>query len=143
MDNYRPISLLPSISKIFERVVFCQLYEYFAREKLLYISQYGFRKAHSTESACLEFLDRVTADLDNKKTPVPIFLDLSKAFDTIDHQILIDKLSYYGLEGISLNWFHSYLSNRSQSVNIDDINNSMIVCLPVTGCSKIAFANRM
>ena len=67
VDNYRPISLLPAISKIFERVVFCQLYDYFDREKLLYISQYGFRKGHSTEAACLEFLDRIMTDLDNKK----------------------------------------------------------------------------
>ena len=116
------ISLLPAISKILERVVFCQLYDYFDREKLLYISQYGFRKRHSTESACLEFLDRIMNDLDKKKTPLSIFLDLSKAFDTINHQILLDKLEYYGIEGICLHWFRSYLSNRSQSVCINDVN---------------------
>ena len=122
VDNYRPISLLPAISKIFERVVFCQLYEYFDRENLLYISQYGFRKGHSTESACLEFLDKIMKDLDDKKTPISIFLDLSKAFDTINHQILLDKLEYYGLDSVSLNWFRSYLSNRFQTVYINDVN---------------------
>ena len=124
IDNYRPISLLPAISKIFERVVFCRLYEYFDQEKLLYISQYGFRKCHSTEYACLEFLDKIIFDLDKKKTPISIFLDLSKAFDTINHQILLDKLKYYGVDGICLNWFHSYLSNRIQSVYINDVNST-------------------
>ena len=124
MNNYRPISLLPAISKIFERVVFCQLYDYFDKEKLLFISQYGFRKGHSTEDACLEFLDRIMIDLDDKKTPFSIFIDLSKAFDTINHHILLDKLNYYGLEGTSLNWFRSYLSNRYQSVYIDDASSA-------------------
>ena len=65
VDNYRPISLLPAISKIFERIVFCQLYDYFDSNDLFYISQYGFRRAHSTELACLEFIDRVMISLDH------------------------------------------------------------------------------
>ena len=120
MENYRPISLLPCISKIFEKVVFCQVYDYFNREKLFYVSQYGFRKGHSTEHACLEFLDKVTCDLDNGKIPISIFIDLSKAFDTINHQILLKKLQYYGLDNTAVKWFGSYLDNRRQIVFIDD-----------------------
>ena len=115
-DNYRPISLLPIISKVFEKVVFLQLYDYFVKNKLLYESQYGFRKFHSTEFAALEFADKITLHLDQGKLPVAIFLDLSKAFDTIDHSILINKLEYYGVCWMSLYWFKSYLSNRKQYV---------------------------
>ena len=129
LDNYRPISLLPAISKIFERVVFSQLYAYFNDEKLLYISQYGFRKEHSTENACLEFIDRIMLDLDNGKTPLSIFIDLSKAFDTLNHDILIRKLHYYGLDTVSLNWFHSYLNGRHQIVQIDEVSS---ICKPIT-----------
>ena len=90
--NYRPISLLSSISKIFERVAFNQLYDYFTSNGLLYESQYGFRKLHSTELAALEFTDRISQELDAKKIPFSIFLDLSKAFDTLDHNVLLSKL---------------------------------------------------
>ena len=119
-DNYRPISLLPIISKVFEKVVFIQLYDYLVKNKLLYDSQYGFRKFHSTELAALEFSDKIMLNLDEGKTPIAIFLDLSKAFDTIDHSILINKLKYYGVRGMSLFWFKSYLSNRKQFVQYND-----------------------
>ena len=123
-ENYRPISLLPCISKVFEKVVFKQVYTYFDDKKLLYISQYGFRKYHSTDHACLEFLDKVMSDLDKGETPFSVFIDLSKAFDTINHHILLHKLIYYGLDNTSVNWFKSYLSNRSQMVYIDDEHSS-------------------
>ena len=123
-DNYRPISLLPVISKILEKTVFLQVYDYFTENKLLYDSQYGFRKYHSTEFAALEFTDKIISNLDQGKLPVAIFLDLSKAFDTIDHNIMIHKLQYYGIKGTSLDWFKSYLSNRRQFVNFDDCNSS-------------------
>ena len=123
-ENYRPISLLPCISKVFEKVVFKQVYTYFDNKKLLYISQYGFRKYHSTDHACLEFLDKVMSDLDKGETPFSVFIDLSKAFDTINHHILLHKLIYYGLDNTSVNWFKSYLSNRSQMVYIDDEHSS-------------------
>ena len=98
MDNYRPVSLLTSISKIFEKVVFTQLYEYFDKYNLSYSSQYGFRKKHSTEMAGLELTDAV-------------FMDPSKAFDTFDHQILHHKLKYHGVNDIPLKWFSSYLTD--------------------------------
>merc|ERR1711884_504712 len=119
-DNYRPISLLPVISKIFEKVAFKQVYDYFNENNLLYKSQYGFRKKHSTELAGLEFYDKIINYLENGKLPLAVFLDLSKAFDTIDHEILLSKLRYYGITGNSLLWFKSYLSNRKQYVQFKD-----------------------
>ena len=119
LNNFRPISLLPCVSKLIEKCVFNQLYSYFESNNLLYKSQYGFRKSHSTESACLELVHKLTEQLENNETPFCIFIDLSKAFDTLNHDILLNKLKYYGLDTISLTWFRSYLSERKQYVEID------------------------
>ena len=108
------------ISKVFEKVVFRQVYDYFNDNNLLYKNQYGFRKKHSTELAGLEFHDKIVSDLEKGKLPFAIFLDLSKAFDTIDHEIMLHKLEYYGITGISLQWFKSYLTNRRQYVQFKD-----------------------
>ncbi len=117
--NYRPISVLPAISKIFEKVIFKQLFDHFQDKRLFYSAQYGFREGHSTELAALELVDRITIEMDKMNTPISIFLDLSKAFDTLDHKILLDKLSYYGISGTSHNLITSYLSDRNQFVEID------------------------
>ncbi len=124
--NYRPISLLPVISKIFEKTIFKQLYKFLNDNKLLYNSQYGFRECHSTDYASLELVDRITLGMDNINTPVNIFLDLSKAFDTLDHHILIKKLEFYGLQGLLLKIMESYLSNKTQYVEIDESNSDML-----------------
>ena len=120
VDNYRPISLLSSVSKLFEKVVFNQVFNYFTDNGLLHILQYGFREGHSTESATLDLSDRITNALDMNENPLAIFMDLSKAFDTLDHRILLSKLSYYGINGIALSWFESYLSNRCQFVEFQN-----------------------
>ena len=86
---------------------------------MFYKSQYGFRQLHSTELAALEITDRIYLDLDNKKIPLAVFLDLSKAFDTIDHDILLYKLCHYGIKGTPLNWFKSYLTDRKQYVEFN------------------------
>ncbi len=88
------------ISKVFEKVVFRQVYDYFDENNLLYKNQYGFRKKHSTELAGLEFHDKIVSELEKSKLPLAIFLDLSKAFDTIDHEIMLQKLQYYGITGV-------------------------------------------
>ena len=124
MDNYRPVSLLTSISKIFEKTVHKQISKYFKENNLFYKSQYGFRDEHSTELASIELIDRVMNDFENKHTPLAIYMDLSKAFDTLDHQILTHKLEYYGIKGIELNWFKSYLSDRKQFVEIDNVKSN-------------------
>ena len=109
-ENYRPISLLPSISKIIERVVHTQVYEYFVANNLFYDNQYGYRKQHSTEHAALELVERIYDTLDKGDLPIAIFLDLSKSFDTINHIILLEKLEKYGFQDKALDWFTSYLS---------------------------------
>ena len=87
LDNYRPISLLSSISKVFEKVVFNQLSEYFKVNNSLFEGQYGFRDKHWAELATMELMDRVITALNEKRLPISIFMDLSKAFDTLDHEI--------------------------------------------------------
>ena len=129
LDNYRPISLLPAISKVFEKVVYNQLYEFFVSKKLFYASQHGFRKLHSTETAAMELTDRLLQILDTGDIPVTIFLDLSKAFDTLNHEILFHKLNYYGIKGTPLNWFRNYFTNRKQYVKFDDVSSK---CLSIT-----------
>ena len=125
ISNYRPISLLPSISEILEKLIFKQLSTYLNEHKLLYDSQYGFRVGHSTELASIELIDRITQDLDKGKIPISIFLDLSKAFDTLDHVILLYKLNYYGIKSVEIKLFQDYLQNRTQYVSYDKTNSDM------------------
>ena len=119
-ENYRPISILPTISKLFERVAYNQLSDYFNENNLFYSQQYGFRAHHSTEHAILELSDRIISAMDNKQTPMTIFLDLSKAFDTLNHDILLTKLSYYGINNSANTWFKNYLNNRTQYVEFEN-----------------------
>jgi len=125
-DNYRPVSVLPSISKIIERIMHDQVHKYFSQMKLYYSNQYGFRKDHSTELAALEFVDRALNFMDKGETPISIFLDLSKAFDTLDHDILLHKLSYYGITDTALKLFKNYLSNRYQYVTYENSNSTLL-----------------
>lgn len=133
MTNYRPISLLPAASKIYEKALYDQIYEYFTLHKLMLNSQYGFRKKHSTEHAAIEIIDRLMEEIDNKNIPIAIFLDLSKAFDTLNHDILLKKLKYYGFKDNALSLMHSYLVNRKQFVEIEKIKsttNTIITGVP-------------
>lgn len=128
VNNYRPISILSCFSKIFEKCVYARTIKFLDKFNILSPSQFGFRNQHSTSHALLVFIDKVSKAIDDSKHTLGIFLDLSKAFDTIDHDILLYKLSYYGIRGISLEWFRSYLLNRSQYVSIDgSVSNSRIL----------------
>ena len=95
--------------------------KFIEKNKLLSTNQYGFRKGRSTEHAIIELVDKITKAIDQGKYTIGIFLDLSKAFDTINHKILIKKLEYYGIRGISKDWFENYLKNRKQIVKFNQI----------------------
>ena len=118
-SNYRLISLLPSFSNFFEYIIFKQLYTYMNDNKLFSIEQYGFRTGHSTELAALHLVNDLTKQMDTGKVPTNTYIDLSKAFDTLDHSILLDKLNYYGIRGVAYNLLHSYISNRYQYVDFN------------------------
>ena len=122
IENYRPISLLPSISKIFEKIVFKRLYSFLEAHSILYHRQYGFRPNHSTIDAILDFAQNIYKSLEKNEVSIGVFLDLSKAFDTIDHNILLSKLNWYGIRGRALDWFRSYLSGRKQFVHFGGTN---------------------
>ena len=124
MTNYRPISLLSTFSKILETIVQKRLYSFMIKHDMFYSSQYGFKKGSSTEHAVIELQNKISTNLNNRLLTAGIFLDLSKAFDTLDHTTLIHKLEFYGIRGIALKWFKSYLSNRNQVVQIGNIISS-------------------
>ena len=112
--------MLPSISKVFEKTIYSQLFQYLFVNSLLHANQYGFRAKYSTELALNELVDRIYSQLDEKKIPIAIFMDLSKAFDTIDHEILITKMEHYGITNLESKWFKSYLSDRKQYVEFNN-----------------------
>ena len=120
--NYRPISLLPAVSKVYEKIMYDQIYAYLENNNILYKSQYGFRNKHSTELASLELTDQIVNNMEKKQVPFAIFMDLSKAFDTLNHEILLTKFKYYGIYGTSLNLLESYLKNRFQFVSLNNTN---------------------
>jgi len=118
MSNYRPISLLPIISKIMEKLLLKRLQSYLAKINFFSKSQYGFRKNCSTELALLDIVNNVMQNMEAKNITIGLFLDLSKAFDSINHDILLKKLNHIGIRGSLYKWFVSYLSGRSQFVSI-------------------------
>ena len=124
ISNYRPISLLPSLSKIFEHIIFRQLFDYMTDNNLFAIEQYGFRSGHSTELAALHLIDYLTKQMDVGEIPINIYIDLSKAFDTLDHTILLAKLRYYGIRGVAHKLMLNYLSHRYQYVEYNGVQSS-------------------
>lgn len=130
VTNYRPISLLTSFSKIFEKVMHNRLSEFIERHDILYCCQFGFRKNHSTSLALTHLVNKITSAIDRKEVTAGVFLDLSKAFDTINHDILFVKLEHYGINGLALRWIKSYFLGRRQFVQFKDSRSSEqnIVC---------------
>ena len=116
LTNYRPISLLPTISKVFERIIYDQMYEYLNENNLLAKEQFGFRKNHSTEYAAISLVDHISKQMEHGKTPGALYIDLSKAFDTLSFDIILYKLNYYGITGKELQLLTNYLQNRKQYV---------------------------
>ena len=117
-NNYRPISLLMTISKVLEKIVYQRTYSFMESTGQIYNSQYGFRSQHSCESAVAELTSEIVKGLQNGMYTVALFLDLSKAFDTLEHKVLLDKVYRYGIRGNSLNWFKSYLETGKSELNV-------------------------
>ena len=121
LGNYRPISNLPFLGKVLEKTVFHQLDAFLQNNKVHNKFQSGFRKGHSTETALVKVINDLRMSADNKFVSVLLLLDLTAAFDTIDHTILIQRLEHWvGLSGTALSWFHSYLTSRTYFVNLAD-----------------------
>ena len=127
--NYRPISKLPCFSKMLERAMHNRLQLFLDKSSVLYDRQFGFRKNYSTIHAITEVVDNLTANIDKRLSTIGVFLDLSKAFDTIKHDILLDKLAYYGIRGITLDWFKSYLTDRFQQVTCANVLSKLTTIL--------------
>ena len=120
-SNYRPVSVLPVFSKVPERLMYNRLITYINQNHLLYNLQFGFQKGKSTHMALITLIDKISEALDDGDFVIDVFLDFSKAFDTVDHNILLQKIEKYGNRGLALKWFGSYLSNRVQYVTYNSI----------------------
>ncbi|MFZ2540057.1 MAG: reverse transcriptase family protein [Oscillospiraceae bacterium] len=125
INNYRPISILTTFSKIFEKITFTRLSNFMNKNQILHENQFGFRGGLSTCTALLQLINELTNSIDKKQITIGVFIDLAKAFDTVDHRILLQKLEHYGIRGIVLNWFTSYLSNRRQYVIVDGVASAL------------------
>ena len=125
-SNYRPTSLLPSISKIWEKVMAEQLVDYFTTNNLFCIQQFSFRPGHSTELAALKLANHLITEMDNFKVPTNSYIDLSKAFDTLNFGILLKKLEHYGINGSAKRLIHSYLTDRLQSVEFNSYKSTYL-----------------
>ena len=119
VSNYCPISVLSFVSKIYEKIMYNYLIDFINDHNILYKYQFGFRKQYSTNHAIISLVEKINSALYNGNFMIGVYLDLKKAFDTVDHKILIRKLHAYGIIGNILNWFKSYLHNRKQYVYIN------------------------
>ena len=116
--NYRPISLLSNINKIFEKVVYSRVFSFLNKNNSIYNLQYGFRPKYSTSHALIHITEQIREALDSGKIACGVFVDFQKAFDTVNHHILLKKLAHYGIRGTMNDWFKSYLHNRKQYVSV-------------------------
>ena len=122
LNNYRPISLLSIFNKILEKLVYKRLHQYLEKKKILYYKQFGFRTTYSTTYALLSIADKIKEAIDHHDCACGTFLDLIKAFDTVSHDILIEKFEFYGVGGLANKCFSSCLSNRRQFVSVNNIS---------------------
>jgi hypothetical protein len=118
VGNYRPVSLISVFSKIIEKIMYKRLSSFQKNHRIITNKQHGFSKGKSTHTAIAEFTKRVYISLDKKELSIGLFLDLSKAFDLVDHNILLIKMERMGIRGVALKWFQTYLKNREQEVEI-------------------------
>ena len=126
VNNYRPISLLSIFDKIIEKIMHIRLYAFLERHNILFQNQFGFRKNNSTIYALAQITEMIKVSIDSGKYGCGIFIDLRKAFDTVNHEILLNKLEHYGIRGNILKWFQSYLSNRKQYVSVNGHSSDLL-----------------
>jgi hypothetical protein len=128
--NYRPVSILPILSKILEKLMYVRLCSFFDKMKVLSDYQFGFRNSYSPNLALSYLVDKISNALEKGEFVLGLFLDFSKAFDTVNHQILLQKLFCYGIRGVALKWIENYLSQRKQFVEFDGVqsNNLFVNC---------------
>ena len=122
--NYRPISILSQFSKILETLFNLRLEQFLDANKIISDSQYGF--SMSTVHAAAELVDQMLSAIDGQRCCAGVFIDLKKAFDTVDHELLVEKLKVYGIRGVANKWLQNYLTNRKQYVVIDDHSSDML-----------------
>ncbi|HBI40008.1 MAG TPA: hypothetical protein DDY16_03550 [Tenacibaculum sp.] len=125
-NSYRPISLLPALGKLLEKIILVRVLNFFDKHSLLSTHQFGFRPKFTTEYAILDVYEKLIYNLDNGLTSCTIFLDLAKAFDSVSHDILLKKLEKYGVRGNALALFTSYLDSRSQFIKLGEVNSSTL-----------------
>ena len=128
--NFRPISTLTTFTQVLEKLFYKQIINYIERQNIIYQCQFGFRKGYSTSMAISEITNSLRKAIDNNLYTCGVFLDFTKAFDTVNHGILLDKLEAYGIRGIPLNWFVNYLTDRRQYVDLGGVKSSeqTIIC---------------
>ena len=129
-NHYRPVSLLCTLSKVFEKIMYNRLIKFLDKFSILYEYQFGFRRKRSTHMALISLIDKLTQAIENGEYVIGVFLDFSKAFDTVDQKILLDKLYHYGVRGCAHKWFISYLTDRQQFVTYNGVKsrNQLIKC---------------
>ena len=125
MDNYRPISVLTCFSKILERIIYNRFYTFFIENAILYEKQFSFQKQHSTEHAIIHLVNDILKSFDSNKYTLGVFIDFAKAFDTVDHNILLRKLFHYGIRDNNLKLLQSYLQNRKQYLSYQNTEKRM------------------
>ena len=124
VSNYRPVSILPLFSKLLERLMYNRMINFINKNSILYKYQFGFREGHSTNMALITLLDKILAAIDKGEVVIGVFLDFKKAFDTVNHSVLLDKLHKYGIRGTAHSWIKDYLSNRKQYVSFNNVDSS-------------------
>ena len=126
LSNYRPISLLPMFSKLYEKAMHKRLYSFVTSNNIIHPLQFGFQENHSVDHALISITEAIRSTLDNKKYGCGVFIDLQKAFDSVNHNLLLSKLEHYGMRGDFLLWLSSYLSNRHQYVSVNGRDSNLM-----------------
>lgn len=124
--NYRPISILSQFSKILEKIFHKRLFSYVDKQNILCEQQYGFRPDRTTTLALVDLVEKISNAIANKQYAVGVFLDLTKAFDTVNYELLLQKLYRYGIRGVAFSWLQTYLKNRSQYVHTNGTDSQLL-----------------